>query len=261
MQPGPARRRAARGRRAGDRLRAGRQRQHRRAATRCCRSSPPRARPARGCTSTAPSACGPPPRRGWRRWWPAPTAPTRGRSTRTSGSTCPTTAASRSSPTARRTRPRCPPPRSTCWRATTGSPRRPRCRAAAARSRSTPRCATSGARGLADLVERCCDARDPPRGRDGARRGRRGAQRRRAQPGAAALRRRRRATARVIEELQRGGEAWLGGTVWHGMTAARVAFSNWSTDRRRRRPPRGCAPGRAGGRPHRLARSLAWPRL
>ena len=36
-------------------------------------------------------------------------------------------------------------------------------------------------------------------------------------------------TARVIEELQRGGEAWLGGTVWHGMTAARVAFSNWST--------------------------------
>src|SRR5687767_1500554 len=36
-------------------------------------------------------------------------------------------------------------------------------------------------------------------------------------------------TARVIEELQRGGEAWLGGTVWHGVTAARVAFSNWST--------------------------------
>jgi glutamate/tyrosine decarboxylase-like PLP-dependent enzyme len=36
-------------------------------------------------------------------------------------------------------------------------------------------------------------------------------------------------TTRVIEELQRGGEAWLGGTVWHGVTAARVAFSNWST--------------------------------
>src|SRR5829696_5598507 len=36
-------------------------------------------------------------------------------------------------------------------------------------------------------------------------------------------------TARVIEELQRGGEAWLGGTVWHGVSAARVAFSNWST--------------------------------
>jgi glutamate/tyrosine decarboxylase-like PLP-dependent enzyme len=36
-------------------------------------------------------------------------------------------------------------------------------------------------------------------------------------------------TARVIEELQAGGEAWLGGTAWHGMTAARVSFSNWST--------------------------------
>jgi glutamate/tyrosine decarboxylase-like PLP-dependent enzyme len=36
-------------------------------------------------------------------------------------------------------------------------------------------------------------------------------------------------TSRVIEELQRGGEAWLGGTVRHGVTAARVAFSNWST--------------------------------
>ena len=36
-------------------------------------------------------------------------------------------------------------------------------------------------------------------------------------------------TARVIEELQRSGEAWLGGTTWHGVHAARVAFSNWST--------------------------------
>ena len=34
---------------------------------------------------------------------------------------------------------------------------------------------------------------------------------------------------RVIEETVRSGEAWLGGTVWHGMFAARVAFSNWST--------------------------------
>jgi len=36
-------------------------------------------------------------------------------------------------------------------------------------------------------------------------------------------------TARVIDELQRSGEAWLGGTVWRGVTAARVSFSNWST--------------------------------
>jgi glutamate/tyrosine decarboxylase-like PLP-dependent enzyme len=36
-------------------------------------------------------------------------------------------------------------------------------------------------------------------------------------------------TARVIEGVQRGGEAWLGGTVWRGRPAARVSFSNWST--------------------------------
>ena len=36
-------------------------------------------------------------------------------------------------------------------------------------------------------------------------------------------------TARVIEGVQRSGEAWLGGTVWHGRGAARLAFSNWST--------------------------------
>jgi hypothetical protein len=36
-------------------------------------------------------------------------------------------------------------------------------------------------------------------------------------------------TAAVVEAVQRGGEAWLGGTVWHGMGAARVSFSNWST--------------------------------
>ena len=29
--------------------------------------------------------------------------------------------------------------------------------------------------------------------------------------------------------VQQSGEAWLGGTVWHGMGAARVSFSNWST--------------------------------
>jgi selenocysteine lyase/cysteine desulfurase len=29
--------------------------------------------------------------------------------------------------------------------------------------------------------------------------------------------------------VARSGEAWLGGTVWHGLGAARVSFSNWST--------------------------------
>jgi glutamate/tyrosine decarboxylase-like PLP-dependent enzyme len=36
-------------------------------------------------------------------------------------------------------------------------------------------------------------------------------------------------TASVIEEVQRGGEAWLGGTSWRGLGAARISFSNWST--------------------------------
>jgi glutamate/tyrosine decarboxylase-like PLP-dependent enzyme len=37
------------------------------------------------------------------------------------------------------------------------------------------------------------------------------------------------ATQKVVEEVQRGGEAWLGGTVWHGRAAVRVSVSNWST--------------------------------
>ena len=36
-------------------------------------------------------------------------------------------------------------------------------------------------------------------------------------------------TAAVVEGVQKSGEAWLGGTVWRGLGAARVAFSNWST--------------------------------
>jgi glutamate/tyrosine decarboxylase-like PLP-dependent enzyme len=36
-------------------------------------------------------------------------------------------------------------------------------------------------------------------------------------------------TAAVTEGVQRSGEAWLGGTVWRGLGAARVSFSNWST--------------------------------
>jgi hypothetical protein len=48
---------------------------------------------ARGCTSTARSGCGRRRARGCGRWWPASGGRTRGRPTRTSGSTCPTTAA------------------------------------------------------------------------------------------------------------------------------------------------------------------------
>jgi glutamate/tyrosine decarboxylase-like PLP-dependent enzyme len=36
-------------------------------------------------------------------------------------------------------------------------------------------------------------------------------------------------TRRVIEDVQRGGEAWLGGTVWRGRAAARISVSGWNT--------------------------------
>jgi glutamate/tyrosine decarboxylase-like PLP-dependent enzyme len=36
-------------------------------------------------------------------------------------------------------------------------------------------------------------------------------------------------TEQVIAGVQRSGEAWLGGTRWRAQAAARVAFSNWST--------------------------------
>ena len=36
-------------------------------------------------------------------------------------------------------------------------------------------------------------------------------------------------TRAVVEAVQRGGEAWLGGTVWRGRAAARVSVSNWAT--------------------------------
>lgn len=37
------------------------------------------------------------------------------------------------------------------------------------------------------------------------------------------------ATRAVIEAVQQGGECWLSGTTWHGMTAIRFSVSNWST--------------------------------
>ena len=36
-------------------------------------------------------------------------------------------------------------------------------------------------------------------------------------------------TREVIRRVQAGGTAWLGGTLWHGMTAMRISVSNWST--------------------------------
>jgi glutamate/tyrosine decarboxylase-like PLP-dependent enzyme len=36
-------------------------------------------------------------------------------------------------------------------------------------------------------------------------------------------------TRSVIERVQAGGEAWLGGTTWHGQEAMRISVSGWST--------------------------------
>ena len=36
-------------------------------------------------------------------------------------------------------------------------------------------------------------------------------------------------TDRVIEEVQRSGECWMGATTWHGMRLMRISVSNWST--------------------------------
>jgi glutamate/tyrosine decarboxylase-like PLP-dependent enzyme len=36
-------------------------------------------------------------------------------------------------------------------------------------------------------------------------------------------------TRRVIERVQASGEAWMGGTTWHGLAAMRVSVSNWAT--------------------------------
>jgi len=36
-------------------------------------------------------------------------------------------------------------------------------------------------------------------------------------------------TREVMTRVQKGGEAWMGGTTWHGMGAMRISVSNWST--------------------------------
>ena len=100
-----------------------------------------------------------------------------------------------------------------------------RCRAAPARSRSTPRCA-AGRDGLADSSSATARWRAAsPTALDGVeilndvvlnqvllRFDDDDA-----------------TTRAVVEEVQRGGEAWLGGTVWQGRAAVRVSVSNWST--------------------------------
>jgi glutamate/tyrosine decarboxylase-like PLP-dependent enzyme len=36
-------------------------------------------------------------------------------------------------------------------------------------------------------------------------------------------------TREVMNRVQAGGEAWMGGTTWQGKAAIRISVSNWST--------------------------------
>ena len=174
-----------------------------------------------------------------RTWWPAPPAPTRGRSTRTSGSTCRTTARSRSSPTRAADRRDGAHRRRTSRRRASASATAPtgrrRRRAARARSRSTPRCAQLGRRGVAELVERDCALAARIAGAAGRRARRRDPQRGRAQPGARALRRRRRGDGRG-DRARAGGRDVLARRHASG-TASRRCASRSRAGRRRRPTP------------------------
>ena len=64
--------------------------------------------------------------------------------------------------------------------------------------------------------------------RGAARRGFRDPERRRPEPGAGVVRRRR-DDARVIAAVQADGTCWCGGTVWQGRTAMRISVSSWAT--------------------------------
>ena len=36
-------------------------------------------------------------------------------------------------------------------------------------------------------------------------------------------------TLAILDAVQRGGEAWMGGTTWEGRAAIRVSVSSWRT--------------------------------
>ena len=84
-----------------------------------------------------------------------------------------------------------------------------------------------GRKGVAELIERCCDL------------ARRMAEQLAAQPGVAVLtdvvlnqilvrfNDDDEFTRAVIGRVQEGGTVWMGGTTWHGMAAMRISVSNW----------------------------------
>ncbi len=157
-------------------------------------------------------------------------APTRGRPTRTSGSTSATTVASSRRATPRRTAPRCP------------HRRRISCAASSARTGSG--CSTARAAREASPSTRPSvrsGARGSGRSSSAAATWRHGmADRLRAADGVEVLNdvvlnqvlvrfgddER---TRDVIARVQADGTAWMGGTTWRGAAAMRISVSNWST--------------------------------
>ncbi len=187
---------------------------------------------ARGCTSMAPSGCG--------RRRPRPlasccavrSAPTRGLSTRTSGSTSPTTARWPSSPTRTPIAPRWASPlhiSSQIPRSETPTNYVPE---SSRRARAVPVYAalrSLGRSGVAALVERNCAH------------ARRMAAHLAEIPGAEILNDvvlnqvlvrfpgGDEANRAAVAAVQSDGTCWLGGTQWQGRAVMRVSFSNWAT--------------------------------
>src|SRR5713226_2891536 len=161
----------------------------------------------------APSASGPPPPPRAHPWSPESRRRSPGRSTRTSGSTCRTTAGSRSAATRRPSREQ--------WRP------RPPISCGARGVEIWAALAALGRSGLADLVERCC--RHATRFAHGLR-----------AAGYEVLNEVTlnqvlvsfgddAATRAVIAAVQADGTCWCGGTVWHGQAAMRIRISSWAT--------------------------------
>ena len=216
------------------RVRAGRATSTLARATTSRRSVPRPARQAPGCTWTAPSGSGPPRARARTRSSRGSSSPTRGPATGTSGSTSRTTPATLfcADPNVHATAMAYTASYLTgqvAGRAFGGgdfvpeSSRRARGFATWAAIRSL------GRTGVADLVDRCCRLARRFAGTARRARGRRGRERRGAQPGAGPSRRRAISPIASSAGVQEDGTCWLGATTWRGERLLRISVSNWST--------------------------------
>ena len=210
------------------RVHPGRQREFRRIRSRRARSSGVARGAAPGCTWTARSGCGPRPR-------PAPAlmaglraTPIPGRPTRTSGSTCPTTAASPSFATP-------------CAASRHGRSAATTCMIGSADPIDLPRTARGGraASTSGRRFSRSAGAALPSSSIATATRPH-GSARKLRRAGIEVLNevvlnqvrrrlRQRRADPGVDRGVQEAGDCWCGGTRWHGREAMRVSVSAWAT--------------------------------